>query len=57
MGVTISAGDPVTALCRRLVRDGYDPGLALQVWKGAKPWRVVRQIGNPNEHFTPKGGQ
>jgi hypothetical protein len=56
MGLTISAKDPVTALCRKLIKLGYDPTLGLQVWKDTKPWRVVRQIGDSNDNFTPKGG-
>jgi hypothetical protein len=30
-GITISAGDPVTSLCKRLVKDGWDPETPLRI--------------------------
>ena len=49
MGVVISASDPVTALAKRLVRDGYDPELPMVIWRKDKPWRRVERIGCPNQ--------
>jgi hypothetical protein len=53
-GVTLTALDPVRAMCKRLVRDGYDPALSLQIWKGAEPWRLIFAIGEPNSHVKLK---
>jgi hypothetical protein len=53
-GVTLTALDPVKAMCKRLVRDGYDPALSLQIWKGAAPWRLVFAIGAPDSHVKLK---
>ena len=53
-GVTLTALDPVRAMCKRLVRDGYDPALSLQIWKGAAPWLLVFAIGAPDHHVKLK---
>jgi hypothetical protein len=53
-GVTLTALDPIKAMCARLVRDGYDPGVSLQIWKGAEPWRLIFAIGQPNSHVKLK---
>ena len=53
-GVRLVALDPVKAMCARLVRDGYDPALSLQIWKGAAPWRLVFAIGAPDSHVKLK---
>jgi hypothetical protein len=55
-GVIISASDPIRALCKRLVRDGYDPSLPLKVWKGERPFRLIRAISNPDDHINLKRG-
>src|SRR5215472_13934018 len=49
LGVTISASDPITALAKRLVRDGYDPELPMVIWKADKPWCRLERIGHPNQ--------
>ena len=53
-GVRLVALDPVKSLCRRLVRDGYDPALSLQIWRGTAPWRLVFAIGAPDSHVKLK---
>jgi hypothetical protein len=53
-GVTLTALDPIKAMCRRLVRDGYDPALSLQIWKGAAPSLLVFAIGAPDAHVKLK---
>jgi hypothetical protein len=53
-GVTLTALDPIKSMCRRLIADGYDPALSLQIWKGAKPWRLVFAIGAPDSHVKLK---
>ena len=50
VGVTVvSAGDVVTALAKKLVRDGWDADLPMVIWKADKPWRRVERIGHPNQ--------
>jgi hypothetical protein len=50
-GITISsAGDPVVALCRRLIADGWDGSLPLRVWRGTGPARFVYRIDQPDNH-------
>ena len=57
IGVTVSGGDPVRLLANRLVRDGYDPQLSMTIWRGEKPWRYVRSIGQPDQmKFKAKTG-
>jgi hypothetical protein len=56
MGITISAGDPVRALCRRLVNDGFDSSRAMKVWRGQRPIRLIHAIGNPDIHTNLKRG-
>lgn len=51
-GITISAGDPIQALCRKLVKDGYDPSLSLKVWRGERPIRLIHAISNPDIHIN-----
>jgi hypothetical protein len=48
-GVTVTGLDPVRALCKRLVNDGYDPAAPMKVWRGERPWRWVTAIGNPEQ--------
>jgi hypothetical protein len=52
--VRLVALDPVKAMCQRLVADGYDPAVSLQIWKGATPWRLVFAIGAPDSHVKLK---
>jgi hypothetical protein len=54
-GVTVTAVDPVQSLCRTLVKQGYDPQSSLKIWKGTKPYLVVRCINNPDDHFKIGG--
>ena len=49
LGITVTAGDPVQALCKRFVRDGWDPQASMTIWKGERPWRFVRSIGRPDQ--------
>jgi hypothetical protein len=57
MGIIISAGDPVTALCKRLVHDGWDENLPMVVWKKDRPVSRVERIGHPNQmKFKAKSG-
>jgi hypothetical protein len=56
LGVTISAGDPVRALCNRLVADGWDPQSPMKVWRGSKPIRFIHAISKPDIHINLKGG-
>ena len=53
-GVRLVAVDPVKALCQRLVADGYDPAVSLQIWRGTEPWRLVFAIGAPDNHVKLK---
>jgi hypothetical protein len=55
MGVMVSAGDPVAALAKRLVRDGWDADLPMIIWKADKPWRRVERIGEPYQERLQKG--
>jgi hypothetical protein len=56
MGVTVvSAGDVVTALAKKLVRDGWDADLPMVVWKADKPWRRVEHIGEPYQVRLQRG--
>jgi hypothetical protein len=54
--VRLVAVDPVQSLCRRLIADGYDPSLAMKVWKGGRPIRLIHAIGNPDIHTNLKSG-
>src|SRR5215471_4928981 len=45
LGITVSATAPVLALCRRLIADGYDPSLPLEVWRGPVLCLRVHSIG------------
>jgi hypothetical protein len=49
-GVRLVALDPINSLCRRLVADGHDPSLAMKVWRGSKPIRLIHAISNPDIH-------
>ena len=40
LGITISAGDPVRALCGKFTQLGWDPSLPMVIWKADKPWRL-----------------
>jgi hypothetical protein len=53
-GVKLTSVDPIKSMCRRLVADGYDPAMSLQIWKGAQPWRLVFAIGQPDSHVKLK---
>jgi hypothetical protein len=53
-GVTLTALNPIRSMCERLCRDGYDPSLSLQIWKGAAPWLLVFAIGAPDHHVKLK---
>jgi len=55
-GVTLTALDPITALCRRLTQLGHDPSLSLKVWSGHRVWKVVHSIGAPDAPSRPKRG-
>jgi hypothetical protein len=57
MGVTISAGDPVTALAKKLVRDGWDADLPMVIWKNDRPISRVERIGHPNQVKLKGGGK
>jgi hypothetical protein len=48
-GVIISAPDPIAALAKKLVRDGWDADSPMVIWKADKPWRRVEHIGHPNQ--------
>jgi hypothetical protein len=56
LGVSVASTAPVSALCRKLVKEGYDPALPLQVWRGTKPYRLVHSIANPDHHTNFKRG-
>jgi hypothetical protein len=45
LGITVSAGAPVLALCRKLIKDGYDPSMPLEAWRGSTLCLRVRSIG------------
>jgi hypothetical protein len=45
LGMTVRGPAPVLALCRRLVADGYDQGLPLEVWRVQVLCLRVRSIG------------
>jgi hypothetical protein len=53
-GVRLVAVDPVQSLCRRLIADGYDPSLAMKVWRGSNPIRLIHAIADPNNHTDLK---
>jgi hypothetical protein len=55
-GVRLVAVDPIQSLCRRLIADGHDPSLAMKVWKGRQPIRLIHAIGNPDIHTNVKSG-
>jgi hypothetical protein len=55
-GVIISASDPIRALCRKLVQQGWDPQASMKVWKGERPFRLIHAISNPDHHTNLKGG-
>jgi hypothetical protein len=45
LGITVSSGAPVLALCRKLVEAGHDPSLPLEAWRGDTLCLWVRSIG------------
>jgi hypothetical protein len=45
LGITVSAGAPVLALCRKLVKDGYDPATPLEAYRGETLCLCIRSIG------------
>jgi hypothetical protein len=45
LGITVSSGTPVLALCRKLVAAGHDPSLPLEAWRGDKLCLRIRSIG------------
>jgi hypothetical protein len=45
LGITISSSSPVLALCRKLVKDGYDPATPLEAYRGETLCLRVRSIG------------
>jgi hypothetical protein len=45
LGLTAQSGSPVLLLCRRLIDAGYDPTVAMQVFRGDTPALTVRSIG------------
>jgi hypothetical protein len=55
-GVTVvSAADPIAALAKRLVRDGWDADLPMVIWKADKPWRRLERIGEPYQVRLQRG--
>jgi hypothetical protein len=47
-GITVSAPDPIVALAKRLVADGWDPDLPMVVWKKDRSVIRIERIGHPN---------
>jgi hypothetical protein len=45
LGITVSSGAPVLALCRKLVEAGHDTSLPLEAWRGDTLCLRVRSIG------------
>jgi hypothetical protein len=46
LGITAKAGAPVPALCRKLVKAGYDPATPLEAYRNRVMAMTVRSIGD-----------
>jgi hypothetical protein len=62
LGITVTSSSPVLGLCRKLVKDGYDPDTPLEAYRGDVLCLRVRSIGeaarlevNGNTRFTFAG--
>jgi hypothetical protein len=45
LGVAAKSDSPVVALCRQLIKAGYDPAIPLEAYRGDTPVLRVKSIG------------